>query len=825
MPRFCNADRPLINFSELKCICFIYIFLVACFLTWYIYKIYDSNNNYNYDYSKKKKKKTCKYTDEPYKYIPDEEKKFFSFTHDSSDPNEIVVRQEGYKSNSIGWALRNTAIILYLLTHIFIITLIGNEYCILENSHILWNDRALIFFILLMLSFVLSYVILIMRKHMNAFFLKPTLLKNSDYVIVYTKSEDYGNIYKGVYFQMCYNFFVTLFKNCCMILVKLICTIISWISRCKKQKQKRKFFFESDDDILYRQKESYYKKQEQMDKPDKRVICKGTDHHDLTKPSQLIVHKVKVRINEKNGRYFFFRSMKYVYDEKKDYFCNISHNIKEHVQSFNFNYILKKGGLNNNEIINNINNYGFTNLRREIIDGIYLFQLFITYKNLFWKEIITSVVWLLISILAVISKIIKNQKNKKEIYTNMQASNNTIVTVYRNSIAIDDIVIINPKLTIPCDCLLLTGQVLVDESFLTGESKAQKKTCISNLNNSNFYEESKYVSFSSDSDIYHHSKTNQYFNHNENDNKEKTSSIYTSNGQNSDNIPSSIKQVSNYTNSNSNIWNTDVSSTNKNMGYYDQKHMYTHMKKKKKINEYNTNNILYAGTNVISTLNYTNNIYAIVINVSIYTYKGKYMQNVLFPNPLLFKYDSQLPIVFLFTILFALVCLFLQIKYLGFNMTSIFYSIGTLSQILPIWTPVVLNIGLNVSTKRLKNEKQICCIAPSRIPICGKVRLFFFDKTGTITDHNIVFCGVHFCNNLFFKKHNKRLHNQIHNQNTYINSISDKNNAHMSNLKYDTNVVLDKKEYRQATSTSGLDVGAGMEKEKEKKKEKKKRKG
>ncbi|SBT36608.1 P-type ATPase, putative [Plasmodium ovale wallikeri] len=318
------------------------------------------------------------------------------------------------------------------------------------------------------------------------------------------------------------------------------------------------------------------------------------------------------------------------------------------------------------------------------------------------------------------------------------------------------------------------GHVLVDESLLTGESRPMKKTSIYNFsqfNSFNFHENDNFT-FTNAHHIPndkikrdHNKKRNTLeINNNgvENKNCNQTftgmearadgqlsrgrymhesgfhESGFHENGFHESGSHESGSHESGFHESGSHESGSHESGSHESGSHESGSHT----------NRFHANNVLYAGTNVLSTLNSSENIYAIVTSVSIYTYKGKYMQNVLFPNPLLFKYDSQLPIVFIFTVCFSLICLYFQIQYLGLNMTSIFYSIGTLSQILPVWTPVVLNIGLNISTHRLKKEKGICCIAPSRIPICGKIRIFFFDKTGTLTDHKIEFSGVHFCNNI-----------------------------------------------------------------------------
>ncbi|KJP88805.1 hypothetical protein AK88_01495 [Plasmodium fragile] len=768
MGRVCKADSLPLTYFELTCICFFYFFLLISFLVWCVRK-----NRFRNIINERHKWKNTE------AHAKNEKVEFFNYIYEAQeedDSDDIVVRQEGYQNNFVGFALKNASIFLYVCTHIIILFLIANEYCIREGAEVLWNDRAFIFFIFLLLCFSITYGILTVRKHLHSFFLKPSLLKESDYVLIYTKSDEYANTYntslrRSFFYAInwakgWYHTFGRRIRHCANVYVHyqgvikhaLFSELSKWGFIQGGDEFENARSGNSEEEEGRGQKDNHHIKYEDI-LEDTRLLSGHTrkghswGHHEQGANKMagkvtgkagssmeskagavfppLTVHKVKVQTNEKNMRYFFFRSMKYVYNEEKDAFHNIAHTIEEKVNSLDFNYVLKKGGLNNSEIINNLNDYGYNNIhlefcsffksiKRELLDGIYMFQLFITYKNFFWKEVITSLIWLVISFLSVVSKIMKNEKNKKEIYENIQSTNNTIVTVYRNSIVqhvpssnltIGDVIIINSKMTMPCDCVLLTGQVLVDESLLTGESRPMKKTCISNLSSFNSFENRTYSSSSYSFPFGENSKGNQ-------SQWNKNDSPHAAN-------PMSPQVAGN---NNHERFNKDK--------YYSTKRNFHH------------NNILYSGTDVLSTMNSTESIYAVVISVSIYTYKGKYMQNVLFPNPLLFKYDSQLPIVFLFTILFSFICMYFQIRSLGLNMTSIFYTIGTMSQILPVWTPVVLNMGLNISTNRLKEEKNIRCIAPSRIPICGKIRIFFFDKTGTLTGHKIEFSGVHFSNNV-----------------------------------------------------------------------------
>ena len=50
--------------------------------------------------------------------------------------------------------------------------------------------------------------------------------------------------------------------------------------------------------------------------------------------------------------------------------------------------------------------------------------------------------------------------------------------------------------------------------------------------------------------------------------------------------------------------------------------------------------------------------------------------------------------------------------------------------------PAVLSSVVLFAMRRL-NKKQIYCISPSRISICGRIKTVVFDKTGTLTEEKL----------------------------------------------------------------------------------------
>ncbi|KAF8822471.1 E1-E2 ATPase subfamily protein [Cardiosporidium cionae] len=124
------------------------------------------------------------------------------------------------------------------------------------------------------------------------------------------------------------------------------------------------------------------------------------------------------------------------------------------------------------------------------------------------------------------------------------------------------------------------------------------------------------------------------------------------------------------------------------------------------------------------------------------TNRGVMLQSIFAAKSLLVKYGQQLPIVFLLLGAYALSCIIVQTFLLGKSSATFFYSLGTISQVTPIWISAILYIGQNVAAQRLLHDNRIYCLDTAKIAICGKVRVLCFDKTGTLTKQRMEFIGV-----------------------------------------------------------------------------------
>ncbi|BBN19120.1 hypothetical protein MPTK1_8g08050 [Marchantia polymorpha subsp. ruderalis] len=130
------------------------------------------------------------------------------------------------------------------------------------------------------------------------------------------------------------------------------------------------------------------------------------------------------------------------------------------------------------------------------------------------------------------------------------------------------------------------------------------------------------------------------------------------------------------------------------------------------------------------------------------TSKGALLSTILYPERMIFKYDEELPIVFLCLLCYSVVCFVISLLFQNHNgqqsiwVTKFAYCSALFSQTVSPLLPVALEVGQLHSVERLK-KLGVHCLNPKRIAIAGKIRVFCFDKTGTLTKNGLDFIGVH----------------------------------------------------------------------------------
>lgn len=154
---------------------------------------------------------------------------------------------------------------------------------------------------------------------------------------------------------------------------------------------------------------------------------------------------------------------------------------------------------------------------------------------------------------------------------------------------------------------------------------------------------------------------------------------------------------------------------------------------------------LFSGTKVLAS-GREEDILAVVQSTGAHTNRGQLVQSILFPAPIRFKYDEHLKAVFAVLFVLGFVAAYFAMKFLIENAgltNSLFafvYGMFMFSAVLNPLLPVVITIGQTNASKRLL-KKGVNCLNPHRIILCGKVRVFCFDKTGTITKEGLDFRG------------------------------------------------------------------------------------
>ncbi|XP_006873204.1 PREDICTED: probable cation-transporting ATPase 13A5 [Chrysochloris asiatica] len=156
--------------------------------------------------------------------------------------------------------------------------------------------------------------------------------------------------------------------------------------------------------------------------------------------------------------------------------------------------------------------------------------------------------------------------------------------------------------------------------------------------------------------------------------------------------------------------------------------------------------VLFCGTEVIQVKpSGQGPVRAIVLQTGYNTAKGDLVRSILYPRPLNFKLYSDA-----FKFIVFLACL---------GVVGFFYALGVyihhgvpsrdtmtmalllLTVTVPPVLPAALTTGIVYAQKRLK-KKNIFCISPQRINMCGQLNLVCFDKTGTLTEDGLDLWGT-----------------------------------------------------------------------------------
>ncbi|DAZ97714.1 TPA: hypothetical protein N0F65_009613 [Lagenidium giganteum] len=154
---------------------------------------------------------------------------------------------------------------------------------------------------------------------------------------------------------------------------------------------------------------------------------------------------------------------------------------------------------------------------------------------------------------------------------------------------------------------------------------------------------------------------------------------------------------------------------------------------------------LFSGTKTLSS-GRNEEILAVAQSTGAHTSRGQLVQAILYPVPVRFKYDEHLKVVVVFLFILGFIAAYLAMKFLmegaGLSNTNFgfVYGMFMFSAVLSPLLPVVITVGQVNAAKRLTGQ-GVFCLNPQRITLCGKVRVFCFDKTGTITKQGLDYRG------------------------------------------------------------------------------------
>jgi cation-transporting P-type ATPase 13A2 len=151
--------------------------------------------------------------------------------------------------------------------------------------------------------------------------------------------------------------------------------------------------------------------------------------------------------------------------------------------------------------------------------------------------------------------------------------------------------------------------------------------------------------------------------------------------------------------------------------------------------------ILFSGTQVIQKRNYgREKTRCLVIRTGFNTTKGELIRSILYPKPVdygfnndTYKYLAGLSIIAIAGMIYTLI---VKIQRDVGVREIILRVLAVVTTVVPPALPSALTACLVYAQDRLK-KKDIYCISPSSINLCGTLNCFVFDKTGTLTEDGL----------------------------------------------------------------------------------------
>ncbi|KAK9171895.1 P-type ATPase A domain containing protein, partial [Cryptosporidium meleagridis] len=329
----------------------------------------------------------------------------------------------------------------------------------------------------------------------------------------------------------------------------------------------------------------------------------------------------------------------------------------------------------------------------------------LVYREYTWKYINTDHL-LPGDIIAISSTISSNSLKNKNF--NENSSNNNNQDEEAVSIA-------------PCDFVLLSGSITVNEAMLTGECTPKIKVSMNNDEDQDENEQNSKLNekiFDIDGFKNHviFAGTNIIL---------TRSSIVTENNE----FQSIIKKISNEYH---NCYNVDNMNSSKNEINLNEKYS-------SNINNITTSSYIKYDNDKMICIGY-------VLRTGFNTYQGKLIRTISSSAEKISS-NSLESLIFLMMLIFCSLAASSYVLYYGLNDPSrnkfklIVSCIHIITSVIPPEFPITLSVAVTMAVVKL-TKKKIYCTEPFRIPFAGKLRICAFDKTGTLTSDKMIPHGL-----------------------------------------------------------------------------------